>query len=151
MTTLDDLVRALEQQPGNPIVAAMLTEELMDARDMTRSEADRVVLGTQLAATSAMQIREATALLSDLSTSRRVLLSAVYRACRVPRMHRPHVLVVDGWFLQINEATLPMNYDRYWGHVVILAGAGWLLRCHREYREHVRQLRRAARTRRQRR
>jgi hypothetical protein len=148
MTTLDDLVREVEQHPTNPIIAAMLTDELMAVKDMTRSEADAKVASVQTAGGMASLIRAATALLADATASRTHLLAQVYRVCRVPRRHYPTVIVSAGDALFISDQAYVPDRDDYWGHVVILVGARWLLSQWDAHRTHVRTLRAARRRRR---
>lgn len=151
MTTLDDLVRLLEESPSNPIIAAMFVDEAMEVRDMQRSEADAVLAKIQRTGFDAQNIRAATALLAAGSRSCRHLLTAVYRECHVPRSFRPTVFVTNGDFVVVSDAFLSPDLVRYWGGVVILAGAQWLLKAHAAHCEHVRLLRRASRIRRSRR
>ncbi len=127
MTALEDLVAAVERNPTNPIVAAMLTDELMDARDMLRSEADAHVRNVQSAGGTAAQIRVGCELLANDTECRRYLLAQVFRTCGVPRGRRPTVIVTEGDKLRVTEARLLVDDPRYWGRVVILVGAAWLL------------------------
>lgn len=136
MTNLDDLVRLVEDSPTNPICRAMLTDALVDERDMLPTEADIHVLRIAVTAYESSQIRRATALLSDGTSSRRWLLARIYRACAVPRGQRPCVMVDGRCGLNIATTRNGRDPDEYWGRTVITAGAPWILHawaCRVEY------------------
>lgn len=133
MTTLDDLVRAVERDRTNPILAAMLTAELMELKDMTRSEADKAVQTVALGGSDATLIRQAAELLAGGTASRRWIVSTIYRRCRVPRGQRPVILIDRGTQYLVKAAHEPTGLDSYWGKVVIVAGATMLLTMWRDH------------------
>ena len=126
MNDIDLLTRAVEAEPRNTIIAAMLTDELMEARDMLRSEADRHVAAVQRVAGAARQVTLAVELMETGTRSQRQLT----RRLRGPRVsarvrlddphrtgRRPRV-----WFSAIDEqGTLGIAY-------YIAVGAGTVLK-----------------------
>lgn len=151
MTTVDDLVALVEQYPTNPIIAAMLTDELMERDGLLRHEADLAVFKVASVGGAAQAIRTAVSLLADDQPSARYLLHLVRVTCHCPRRSRPSVIITDGAALNIRPTSSVTTADDYWGHVVILAGATWILQRWAERVEAVRLQRRARRIARRRR
>jgi hypothetical protein len=127
MNNFDPLTRALEQNPGNDIVAAMLTDALIDEKDMTRSEADRVVTDVRRAGLDAAQMAEAAELIKPGAPNRIALLTAVYGTCgESPECASP-VLLIPGDDQPLRHG-LPGHHGRFWNSPIIFTvGAGWIL------------------------
>lgn len=96
MSDVDALVALLERDPDNAIVAAMLTDELMEARGMLRSEADRHVANVIAVAAEARELAEAAAEVRPGARWRGRILSCVRWVLGLDRRIRFTLLVVPG-------------------------------------------------------
>ena len=148
MTTIDDLVKLVEDNPFHPIIHSMLEDELMESRDMLPEEARQHVEHIAQVALDARAMRRATQLMAEGSRSRAHLLAAVRRELNLVRSCPLTVLVVPGNLLTRPTST-PSRYDpHWWGAWTMTAGADWLVHV---WLLHVRQRREAAADRRARR
>jgi hypothetical protein len=121
------LTTLVEQEPDNTIVAAMLTDELMDARDMLRSEAEKHVLHVQQTAAACRDLAAAAMLMVDGTGSHTYLLRRVLLVIDAPTWYLGTVLTVPG-----PERPRVFHLDNVdgpatWGHCMVTVGARWLL------------------------
>lgn len=77
MTDVQLLVTLIEQDPESEISAAMLTDELMEARGMIRSEADRHVERVRKTARQVLQMKFAAGLIAAKGPAYRALLDTI--------------------------------------------------------------------------
>lgn len=97
MNDVDLLILAVEKEPHNDIVAAMLIDELMGERDMIRSEAERHVTAVQLASINAREIAQVAALFACPGPARDRVMTIVTNAwpANAHPTARIHVVVGD--------------------------------------------------------
>jgi hypothetical protein len=127
VTDLNDLIELVESQPDDDLAALMLTDALMELREISRSEAGRHVKRIRETALSSRRIIAATKLLATGTASRRYLIRLVYATCRVPRRRKPIVVVTDEVGVTVRTVPNHVETDSYWNSSVITAGAQWLL------------------------
>jgi hypothetical protein len=145
VTDIDLLTTRLEADPANTILAAMLTDELMDTRDMLRSEADRHVSHVQATATQARQLAEATHLMHRGSASGRWLQPHCRRWVHLPARSYYMIVVIAGDSAPLIPLGAGATMHRPWVGILVTVGAAWVIR---EWEAHIAQRRRDARYRR---
>ena len=127
MSDIDLLTRAVESDPRNTILHAMLTDELIDQRDMLRTEADAHVQRVVAVAATARDLACAAQLLGTRDWLSRELRAAVLACVDLHNPGRACVLLVSGGDDPHEcEIPLPGPAYRYWNEVVTV-GARWIL------------------------
>ncbi len=127
MNNFDPLTRALERNPGNDIVASMLVDALMEEKDMTRTEADRVVTDVRRAGLDAAQMADAAELMKAGAPNRAQLLDAILDSLVQPVTRYQSILLIPG------EDAPQEHRGRYTSQrfagipSVITVGAGWVM------------------------
>jgi hypothetical protein len=121
------LADALSADPNNAILEAMLTDELLDARDMLRSEADRHIAALRAAARTEQDFHRAAELLADGSPRQEELMIRVYQFIGWGALHDNTLFLVPG----LAEPLLRMHEVRdgrnVWAGQTVTVGATWLL------------------------
>lgn len=134
MNDLDALTTAFEQNPHNDIIAAMLVDELMSARDMGRTEADAMVDRVRRAVLDGPQLLAAAELLKPGTFTGRLIPSAVRRHQGFAREARPTVIVVPGAGGPVTHHVGASAAADYWSRTTITVGAAWVLNWWDTYR-----------------
>ena len=96
MNNITMLTSALEREPGNSILSAMLTDALMEERDMNRSEADRHVTSIVAVASEAAQLSDAAALLALKSPIRYQIQNRILALSRMRSGGELTIVLVPG-------------------------------------------------------
>jgi len=134
MSDLEALTKRLQQEPGNCIVAAMLTDELISDKDMTRAEADRAVAAVIATASAAEELESGAALMVPGTFTHRLFSARIRESVQLFR-GAPHTIVVvpgpEGPNLRQHEQQSEHGWAR---HSTITVGAGWLLLYWRDYK-----------------
>jgi hypothetical protein len=126
---LETLTALFERDPFNPVLLAMLTDELITSGGMNRTEADQKLQRVQLVARQAAELREAGTLMTPGTDSGRYLLRELMRVTAVP----------DGWACSavlLSDGAEPFRTEPtvsevtgLWGATVIYAPARWVITC----------------------
>jgi hypothetical protein len=146
MSDKDLLIRLVEDNPDNSIVASMLVDELMEVEDRTRSEAERHVESVAQFAREAVLIRTAAELMCSAKWCAEVVTRAARAALEFQVPHEFRLLIVGG----DKPPAVPIEFAGRRHHrcpVYVPVGAGWVMvqiAHERERRRAVRQLRRKA-------
>lgn len=149
MNDIDLLAGQVEQYPTNPIVASMLVDELIDNRDMNRSEAEGHVKRVQEVAIDAAFLRRATEIVSGCPWQQCWARDRIQEGLVFTTAARPTILLVAG--LQGPVRTQTFNTPGMPAHLrdLITVGGQWVVREYREYlawmKIHKRELREAKR------
>lgn len=130
LTEWHDLLQALEEDPQSDILAAMLTDELMESRGMARNEADRYVELARVSARQALDVKWATelivakgpafhALVSEVRTLVGIYATDEFTMFVIPGEGRPEVLVPAdvrerGAIYRGFPVSLPASWVRFW-------------------------------------
>jgi hypothetical protein len=149
VTNLDILTRLVEREPNNDILTAMLTDELMDARDMLRSEADAHVAHVRAVAAEAAQLADAARLMVPGSPPCRALSRIAHAEAGVPLQAAASLLLEPGAAAPLLHPQWDHRGQRYWPPSVITVGAAWVLTTWRYELDMRSSRRRAARRRRE--
>lgn len=96
LTEWHDLLARLEQEPESDILAAMLTDELMEARDMNRTEADKYVAKARAEARTVKDIEFVTALIHAKGPAYEHLVTEIRRACGIFNHETITLFVIGG-------------------------------------------------------
>jgi len=124
---IDLLTRAVENDPRNTILHAMLVDALIDQRDMLRSEADAHVRRVVAVAADARDLADAAQLMGAHDWLSRELRAAVLACVDLHNPGRACVLLVSG---DDDPTECEMSQlgpsNRYWNELVIV-GARWIL------------------------
>lgn len=125
MNNVEDLTRELEREYLNDIVASMLTDALMEEKDMLRSEADKHVT----------YIRENGRILKDLQTAGELFSSETYFSFVVSIQIYTMLAIPPGIApaLRIEAGDMPPRAiwptpevpEQYWEDCTIMVGASW--------------------------
>lgn len=132
MTTLEDLVKLVEDDPINPICSAMLIDELMDERDMNRSEAEAHVKRVAEVAIDAAFLRRAADLVSGCSWQRGWVRSTLADALPGYIASLCTIVLVPGLTPPVIASNPSREVDEYWRSYLVTVGAQWLYRQYRE-------------------
>jgi hypothetical protein len=125
---LQTLIRLLETHPYNPVLVAMAVDELMSAKDMDRSEAERYVARLQEVAQEAAEMSFVTDLFARVG-KRRLLMSALRRQFSI---HRSISLTV--LFVPRSNNTVMTRYQQprvgcyRCDNVLVTVQAGWAIK-----------------------
>lgn len=139
MTTIDDLIRAVEDNPENPIIAWMLTDELIGARDMTRTEADKRVAEVQLVAVQAREVRSAAEVMQKGTRSGQWLMNYARGYLGLRRRAPFTLFLVPGAEAPAHISPPDRPEDIPQPEATATVGARWVLD---HWTQHVQQLRR---------
>jgi len=134
VTDLQALTAAFEANPNNDIIGAMLADELMSERDMTRTEADATVERVRRAVLDAPQLLAAAELLKPGTFTGRLIPSAVRRHQGFARGARPTVIIVPGAAGPVTHRVEASAAADYWSRTTITVGAAWVLNWWDTYR-----------------
>lgn len=93
MSDVDTLTQMLEREPDSLVGVAMLTDALIEERDMTRSEADRYAEHVQQSARDARDLAAAAGYLAQDTPVRRSLHHLVQAMSGYPS-HWPYTIVL---------------------------------------------------------
>lgn len=129
MTDANDILAALKQDPESIILAAMLTDALMEERDMLRSEADRHVERVQRDARDLRDIQAAADIMSAGDGRRLDVLDKVIAVCwpdEVPPSFS--WVIVAGDAPPISRDEYKSNPGAWWYETVVTVGACWIIK-----------------------
>jgi len=133
MSDVDLLTAQVELHPTNDIVASMLVNELMESRDMNRSEAGAHVVRVQEVAIDAAFMRRAAELLSGCPWQRAWARDTVLEQIVNLPVPCPVVMLIRG----LQSPRLHMRpYEQVgtaWVQAIVTVGAQWLVMEYREY------------------
>lgn len=96
LTEWTDLLARLERDPGNDVLAAMLTDELMEARDMYRTEADRYVATARRAAQDSADMTWLANLITSKGPAYDLILAKIRSALAIYAYETLTLFVVAG-------------------------------------------------------
>lgn len=96
LTEWTDLLARLERDPESDILAAMLTDELMDARGMARNEADKYVATARGVAQTALDIAFVASVIRAKGPAYHWLMSHVWDAIALPDTTPITLFIVGG-------------------------------------------------------
>ena len=132
MNNVDLLTAQVELHPDNPIVAAMLLDELMEARDMHRSEAEAHVKRIQEVAIDAAFLRRAAEITGGCPWQRAWVRDTVLEHIQLPVGAEVVVMLAPGLNPPAHHYTVSPNNECLWTPGTVTVGGQWLVR---EYRE----------------
>lgn len=127
MNNVDALTELLTASPDDDITAYLLTDALMEERDMTRSEASRVVLHVRLAGYEARDLALAAEAIRPDSPDRSRCLSLIRAACSTQPPVGANVVLVPGAKKPHAVCEYRSNPGAWWYDWTVTVGASWLL------------------------
>lgn len=128
MTEQQDLVDLINETPNSELFAFMLTDWLIEHKDMIPSEARRHVQNVVMVATAALDAYRAGLMLSHGTSSRPVLVKAIREWLQTRDADHAVVIMIPG-----HQAPQLTTY-RQWEdgssdyHRQVTVGGGWLMR-----------------------
>lgn len=130
MKNSETLALLLTAQPEDDITAYLLADALMEEREMTRSEATRIVLSVRVAGFDARELAEAAALIRVDSAERSVCLSVIFAACPHAPPRSAAVVLIPGYAPPRATNHYRTGLGGWWYDWTITVGAVWLTTAH---------------------
>lgn len=127
MTDVTLLVNLIEQEPESPFYAAMLVDELMEARGMLRTEADRHVERVQADARLALDLKNATALVAAKDEYWPILCEHLRIVCHLARDESFDLIVIPGPSEPNHRRHNRSRNGQWWDDITVTVGASWLM------------------------
>lgn len=126
MSNSETLTKLLTDAPEDDITAYLLADALMEDRDMSRSEATRIVLQVRLAGYDARDLAAAAALIHADAAERSVCLSLIFAACRNAPARSANIILVPGDTGPRSTSAYRNSASGWWYDWTVTVGAAWL-------------------------
>lgn len=144
MNDITLLTAAVVQNPRNDILAAMLTDELMGAKDMLRAEANKHVENVQLTADHARQMDAAAAVLGGKGRYAQGLRYDIIDIVGADHQFPPFIFIVPGPDGPCISYRPSDTSAAYWGNSIVTVGALWCLLWASEYHDMLSEIAKAS-------
>jgi len=146
VTTLDDLVQAVNDYPTSDVVANMLIDFVMESHDMNRSEADKHVREIRWHALRTANMSLAGQLMNHDTHSRAFLLGEVFAYLGLADLPGYTLVILPGGAspdVSTRDVSRPTGY---WPDATLTVGSQWLLGAwQRDQQRLLREARRVSR------
>lgn len=133
MNNTELLISQVELHPTNPIVAAMLVDELMESKDLTRAQADVQVQKVREVAIEAAFLRRASEIMAGCPWQRHWGRATVLEELGAPDDTTAVIMLVSGPQAPRLHVPTSMEHGALWHEGTITVGAEWVVREYREY------------------